>query len=214
MPRRIGRAAIALGLVVASNCGESSDSTQPLTVTAAASTEHVPTIATDAPSTTDDSVAKTSSPISSTEIGLTPDATSLQTTSGTTEWRAPANAFIIGALPAGFVTRGSPQLVDAVGSPTGNALVSQTFINVGQHAMLVVSLETGGYVAQRLVSDDMPARTDIVDGTNVHFSVDANTGQQAIAWQAADDSVFWVYGTGLADDALFSIVRSLQIPET
>ena len=182
--------------------------------TAAAPTEVVPTVATDTPSTAGASVTKTGSPNSSVQTGDTPDVTSLPPIGGSTEWHAPADAFTIGALPSGFVTRGSPQIVDAAGSPTGDSLVSQTFVNVGQHALLVVSLETGAYAAQQLVSGGMTTRTDIVAGTNVHISIDANTGQQAIAWQPADDSIFWVYGTGVTDDALFKIVRSLQIPAT
>ncbi len=84
-------------------------------------------------------------------------------------------------------------------------------MNVGQHAMLVVSLKLACNAVQQLDSGEMTTRADIIDGTNVHVSIDANTGQQVIAWQPATDSVFWVYGTDIADDALFNIVRSLQI---
>jgi hypothetical protein len=174
----------------------------------------VPTRVTDTPSTTDKSATQTSSPHSSAEIGQATDATPLQTSDNATQWQAPGNAFVIGALPTGFVTRGSPQIVDAVGSPNGDALVSQTFVNVGQKEMLTVSLETGAYVTQQLAPTDMTTRTDIVDGANVLVSSDATTGQQALAWQPADDRIFWFYGTGIADDELFTIVRSLKIPAT
>ncbi len=101
-----------------------------------------------------------------------------------------------------------------MGSPNGDAVVSQTFVNVGQKQMVTVSLESGAYVTQQLASNDMTTRTDIVDGAKVLVSIDATTGQQAIGWQPADDRIFWVYGTGIADDELFKIVRSLQIPAT
>ena len=214
MPTRAARAAITFGLLVACSCGASSDSTRPPAASGAASTDQVPTGVTDSPPTTGESATNTSSPLSSAEIGQATDATSLQTSDDTTQWRAPGNAFVIGALPTGFVIRGSPQIVDAVGSPNGDAVVSQTFVNVGQEEMVTVSLESGAYVTQQLASNDMTTRTDIVDGANVLVSIDAITGQQAIAWQPADDRIFWVYVTGIEDDELFKIVRSLEIPAT
>lgn len=123
----------------------------------------------------------------------------------------PADAFTIGALPYDFVARGSPQIVDASFSPTGDSLVSQTFVSVEQHHLLVVSLETGPYTAQRLAPGGMTTRTGILTGTNVYISTDTDTQQPAIAWQATQDSIFWVYGMDMSDDTLFHIVRSIQI---
>lgn len=214
MPTGAARVAIIFGLLVACSCGESSDSTRSPAGTGAASTDQVPTRVTDTSSTIDKSATNASAPHSSTEIGQATDTTVLQASDDATQWQAPGNAFVIGALPTGFVTRGSPQIVDAVGSPNGDAVVSQTFVNVGQKEMITVSLESGAYVTQQLASSDMTARTNIVDGANVLVSIDATTGRQSIAWQPAEDRSFWVYGTGIADDELFKIVRCLQIPAT
>ena len=92
-------------------------------------------------------------------------------------------------------------------------MVSQTFVNVGQKSALTVSLETGAYTTQQLVTDGMTTHNDIIEGTNVYLSIETNSGQQALAWQPTADTIFWVYGTGLADDTLFNVVRSLQISE-
>jgi hypothetical protein len=189
VPTRSAKVAIIFGMLAACGCGESSDSTRPPTATGAASTDQVPTRVTDTPSTIDKSATNASTPHSSAEIGEATDGTVLQASDEATQWQAPGNGFVIGALPAGFVTRGSPQIVDAVGSPNGDGVVSQTFVNVGQGEMVTVSLESGAYVTQQLASSDMTTRTDIVDGANVLVSIDATTGQQAIAWQPADDRI-------------------------
>ncbi len=54
------------------------------------------------PPTSSAVVTTTGSPNSSVDTADAPDATSPDPTGGTTEWHAPANAFTIGALPAGF----------------------------------------------------------------------------------------------------------------
>jgi hypothetical protein len=210
---RVRRAVLVVVLVAASSCGESPDSTQRPTVTGEVTTGT--TAATDQPVSTKAVEAATAPPNSIAETANTPDISSPPSTgsdtSGTNEWHAPAEAFTIGALPSGFVTRGSPQIVDATFSPTGDSLVSQTFVDVEQHDLLVVSLETGAYTAQQLASGGMTTRSDILAGRNVYVSTDTDIQQQAIAWQPTQDSIFWVYGTDMSDDALLDIVRSIQV---
>lgn len=148
---------------------------------------------------------------------LTAGASETPTTTdigGTTQWRAPDNSFTIGALPSGFVTQGSAQIVEAASSPAGDSLVSQTFVDLEQHALLTVSLETGPYAAQQLVAGDTTPRTDILDGTDVYVSTDANSQPTAIAWQPTNDSVVWFYGTNMLDETMFNIVRSIDVSTT
>jgi hypothetical protein len=145
---------------------------------------------------------------------IAPEATTTTDIGGPTEWRAPDHSFTIGALPSGFVTRGSAQIVEAAISPTGDSLVSQTFVNIEQRALLTVSLDTGPFAAQQLVTGDLTSRTDILDGTNVYLSTDANSQQRAIAWQPTNDSVVWVYGTNMSDETLFDLVRSVAVAAT
>ena len=210
---RLRKVVLALALVAGSSCGESPDSTLLATATAAAPTGT--TAATDQPRSTEGVEATTGPPNSVAATANTPDTSSPpptgSDTSGTIDWHAPADAFTIGALPSGFVACGSPQIVDASFSPTGDSLVSQTFVSVEQHDLLVVSLETGPYTTQQLAPGGMTTRTDILAGTNVYISTDTDTQQRAIAWQATQDSIFWVYRTDMSDDALFHIVRSIQI---
>jgi hypothetical protein len=213
VPATVKKAVLVVALVASSSCGESPDSTLQPAATAAEPTGT--TAATDKPPSTVGLEATTGPPNSIADTANMPDSSSPPSTgsdgSGTIEWHAPADAFTIGALPAGFVTRGSPQIVDASFSPTGDSLVSQTFVDVGQHDLLVVSLETGAYAAQQLASGGTMTRTDILTATTVYVSTNPDAQQQAMAWQPTQDSVFWVYGTDMSDDALLRIVRSIQV---
>lgn len=159
-----------------------------------------------APSTT--SVDTTIAPVT------IPSPTTTTDTGNTIRWSAPADAFVIGALPRGFVPHGQTTEVEASDSPTGAAHVSQTFIDLAIPAQLVVSVDTGPPAVMQLTSSGMTPRTDVMAGTDTYVWIDPDTGQLGAAWQLADESVVWLYGTNISDDMMFDIARSIHIAAT
>ena len=127
------------------------------------------------------------------------------------EWSAPARAFVIGALPRGMVPHGQTTEVEASDSPTGAAHMSQTFIDLAIPAQLVVSVETGPPAVAQLTSSGMTPRTDILPGTDIFVWIDPATKQVGAAWQLPGESVVWLYGTNMPEDAMFDIARSIHV---
>ena len=166
------------------------------------------TSATTAPRQPTTSVAATIVPVT------IPSPATTTETSNTIEWSAPADAFVIGALPRGFVPHGQTTEVEASDSPTGAAHVSQTFIDLAIPAQLVVSVDTGPPAVMQLTSSGMTPRTDVMAGTDTYVWIDPDTGQLGAAWQLADESVVWLYGTNISDDTMFDIARSIHITAT
>ncbi|MEO8264283.1 MAG: hypothetical protein ABI706_02110 [Ilumatobacteraceae bacterium] len=157
---------------------------------------------------------------STTSVGTTiapvtgPSPVTTVDTGNTIEWSAPADAFVIGALPRGFVPHGQTTEVEASDSPTGAAHVSQTFIDLAIPAQLVVSVDTGPPAVLQLTSSGMTPRTDVLGGTDTYVWIDPDTGQLGTAWRLADESVVWLYGTNISDDTMFEIARSIHITAT
>jgi hypothetical protein len=132
---------------------------------------------------------------------------------GTIAWSAPADAFVIGALPRGFRPHGDATVVDATASPTRVAQVSQTFINQALPAQLVISVDTGPPAVTLLTSSGMTPRTDVLAGTDLYVWIDPTTRQLGTAWQARD-SVVWLYGTNVPEDMMLDIARSIHLAAT
>ena len=132
---------------------------------------------------------------------------------GTIAWSAPADAFVIGALPRGFRPHGDATVVDATASPTGAAQVTQTFINQALPAQLVISVDTGLPAVTLLTSSGMTPRTDVLAGTDLYVWIDPSTRQLGTAWQARD-SVVWLYGTNMPEDMMLDIARSIHLTAT
>ena len=166
------------------------------------------TLATIALAQSTTSVGTTIAPVTIPSLATTVD------TGNTIEWSAPADAFVIGALPRGFVPHGQTTEVEASDSPTGAAHVSQTFIDLAIPAQLVVSVDTGPPAVLQLTSSGMTPRTDVLAGTDTYVWIDPDTGQLGAAWRLAGESVVWLYGTNIPDDSLFDIARSIHITAT
>ena len=191
--------AVTSSLVICAQCGSAARS-QDSVVRATLVTTPV------AQSTT--SVGTTIAPVTIPSRATTVD------TGNTIEWSAPADAFVIGALPRGFVPHGQTTEVEASDSPTGAAHVSQTFIDLAIPAQLVVSVDTGPPAVLQLTSSGMTPRTDVLGSTDTYVWIDPDTGQLGTAWQLADESVVWLYGTNIPDDTMFDIARSIHIAAT
>lgn len=168
----------------------------------------------------DGPLATTAVAQSTTSVGTTiapvtiPSRATTVDNGNTIEWSAPADAFVIGALPRGFVPHGQTTEVEASDSPTGAAHVSQTFIDLAIPAQLVVSVDTGPPAVLQLTSSGMTPRTDVLGGTDIYVWIDPDTGQLGTAWQLADESVVWLYGTNISDETMFDIARSIHIAAT
>lgn len=193
--------AVASSLVISAGCGSTARSGGTVVDSTLATATTAP-----APSTT--SIATTVAPITAPFPATTID------TSETVAWSAPADAFVIGALPRGFAPHGQTTVVEASDSPTGAAHVSQTFIDLAVPAQLVVSVETGPPAVVQLTSSGMTPRTDVLGGTDTYVWIDPDTGQLGAAWQLGGESVVWLYGTNIAEDAMFDIARSIHISAT
>jgi hypothetical protein len=166
------------------------------------------TLVTTAPAQSTTSVATSTAPVTIPSPATTLDG------SNTIEWSAPADAFVIGALPRGFVPHGQTTEVEASDSPTGAAHVSQTFLDMAIPAQLVVSVDTGPPAVTQLTSSGMTPRTDVLSGTDMYVWIDPATGQLGAAWQLTDESVVWLYGTNMPEDAMFDIARSIRSATT
>jgi hypothetical protein len=127
-------------------------------------------------------------------------------------WQAPNNAFTIQSLPAGFAAQGATTIEDATSSPSGTSLVSQSFRNTTAKATLVVSIESGTSEAAIQMAGGKTSRTDVRKGVPVYVWTDANTQQRSLAWSPTPTQVVWIYSTGITDDALFDVARSVDTP--
>ncbi len=192
----LGGLAVTSSLLICAECGSAAHSQDTVL--------HETPATTGEPSTT--SVGSTIAPVT------IPSATT--GTGNTVEWSAPADAFVIGALPRGFTPHGQTTEVEASDSPTGAAHVSQTFIDLAIPAQLVVSVDTGPPAVLQLASSGMTPRTDVLAGTATYVWIDPDTGQLGAAWLLVDESVVWLYGTNIPEDSLFDIARSIHIAAT
>jgi hypothetical protein len=170
---------------------------------------------TNADSDTEDAASKLTTPSTSADDTSPARTTDTETTAvvgaDRVRFASPGNEVVVW-LPNGFEQAREPR-VDS--SATGE-LVSLSFVRDEIPARLIVSLTRGSDASTQLAFDAMdPAAVKAVEGLRdegtAFIWTDPLTRQRAVAWAPDEATVAWVYGDGLGDDELISIVRTIEV---